>query len=45
MANPNYDQIISGKNENYKKVYADNFISGMETARKEIAKAINAIQK
>ena len=45
MANPNYDQIISGKNENYKKVYANNFVSGMETARKEIAKAINAIQK
>ena len=40
-----YDQFISGKDENYKKVYANNFISGMESARKEIAKAINALQK
>jgi hypothetical protein len=39
------DDICKGKNANYKKVYANNFVSGMETARKEIAKAINAIQK
>ena len=45
MNNPSYDKIILGKSQNYKKVYANNFISGMESARKEIAKAINQLQQ